>query len=83
MKSEENTNINSAESLHFEKITWDNLDAIINLHVTKEQRGFVASNINKSRLEWNRYYIQQPLKEAIPFRSINRPCERKNLPRQR
>ena len=44
MKSEENTNINSAESLHFEKITWDNLDAIINLHVTKEQRGFVASN---------------------------------------
>ena len=44
MKSEENTNIYSAESLHFEKITWDNLDAIINLHVTKEQRGFVASN---------------------------------------
>ena len=44
MKSEENTNIYSAESLHFEKITWDNVDAIINLHVTKEQRDFVASN---------------------------------------
>ena len=44
MKSEGNTNINSAESLHFEKITWDNLDAIINLHVTKEPRDFVASN---------------------------------------
>ena len=44
MKSEGNTNINFAESLHFEKITWDNLDAIINLHVTKEQRDFVASN---------------------------------------
>ena len=42
MKSEKN--MNSAESLHFEKITWDNLDAIINLHVTKEQRDFVASN---------------------------------------
>ena len=27
-------------------------------------RDFVASNIDKSRLEWNRYYIQQPLKEA-------------------
>ena len=42
MKSEKN--MNSAESLHFEKISWDNLDAIINLHVTKEQRNFVASN---------------------------------------
>ena len=42
MKSEKN--MNSAESLHFEKITWDNLDAIINLHVTEEQRDFVASN---------------------------------------
>lgn len=30
--------------LHLEKITWDNMDAIINLHVTKEQRNFVASN---------------------------------------
>lgn len=27
-------------------------------------RDFVASNIDESRLEWNRYYIQQPLKEA-------------------
>ena len=30
--------------LHLEKITWDNMDAIINLHGTKEQRNFVASN---------------------------------------
>lgn len=27
-------------------------------------RDFVASNIDKSRLQWNKYYIQQPLKEA-------------------
>ncbi|MBO4278237.1 MAG: hypothetical protein J5891_00320, partial [Spirochaetales bacterium] len=30
--------------LHLEKITWDNCDAIMNLHVAKEQRDFVASN---------------------------------------
>ena len=32
------------ESLHLEKITWDNVDAILNLHVNKEQRNFVATN---------------------------------------
>lgn len=30
--------------LHLEKITWDNVDAVLNLHVTKEQRNFVARN---------------------------------------
>ena len=30
--------------LHLEKITWDNVDAILNLHVKKEQRNFVARN---------------------------------------
>ena len=32
------------EELRLEKITWDNYDAVINLHVTKEQRSFVARN---------------------------------------
>ena len=32
------------ETLHLEKITWDNVDAILNLHVQKEQRNFVARN---------------------------------------
>ena len=32
--------------LHLEKINWDNMDAIIRLQVTKEQRNFVASNKN-------------------------------------
>ena len=32
------------ESLHFEKITWDNFEAIINLHVKKEQQNYVARN---------------------------------------
>ncbi len=32
------------EQLHFEKITWDNFEAIENLHVYKEQRHFVARN---------------------------------------
>ena len=34
----------SLDQLHLEKITWDNCDAIMNLHVAKEQRDFVASN---------------------------------------
>ena len=34
----------SLNQLHLEKITWDNCDAIMNLHVAKEQRNFVASN---------------------------------------
>ena len=38
MKSEANTNVNSAEPLRLEKLTWDNYDAIINLHVSREQR---------------------------------------------
>jgi len=33
--------------LHLEKINWDNMDAIIRLQVTKEQRNFVASNKNR------------------------------------
>ena len=32
------------DQLHLEKITWDNVDSIINLHVNKEQRDFVAAN---------------------------------------
>ena len=44
MKSETNTNVNSAEPLRLEKLTWDNYDAIINLHVSREQRDFVARN---------------------------------------
>ena len=44
MKNETNTNDNSVEPLRLEKLTWDNFDAIINLHVNKEQRDFVASN---------------------------------------
>ena len=32
------------QHIHLEKITWDNFEAIINLHVNKEQRDFVASN---------------------------------------
>ena len=30
--------------VRLEKLSWDNVDAIIRLHVSKEQRGFVASN---------------------------------------
>ena len=32
------------DQLHLKKITWENCDAIMNLHVAKEQRDFVASN---------------------------------------
>lgn len=32
------------DTLRLEKINWDNFEAIINLHVTKEQRDFVATN---------------------------------------
>ncbi len=32
------------EELHLEKVTWDNVDAILNLHVNKEQRNYVATN---------------------------------------
>ena len=32
------------DQLHLEKITWDNVDAIMNLHVNKDQRDFVATN---------------------------------------
>ena len=44
MKSKANTKVNSAEALRLEKLTWDNYDAIINLHVSREQRNFVARN---------------------------------------
>ena len=44
MKNETNTNGASMEQLRLEKVTWDNFEAIINLHVNKEQRDFVASN---------------------------------------
>ena len=30
--------------LHLEKITWDNFEAIMNLHVAKDQRDYVATN---------------------------------------
>ena len=33
------------EQIHLEKITWDNYDKIINLHVNKEQRDYVATNM--------------------------------------
>lgn len=32
------------DTLRLEKINWDNFEAIIHLHVTKEQRDFVATN---------------------------------------
>ncbi len=32
------------EPLHLEKITWDNFEAVLNLHVNKEQKSFVATN---------------------------------------
>lgn len=32
------------DTLRLEKLNWDNFEAIINLHVTKEQRDFVAAN---------------------------------------
>ena len=35
---------NAAEALRLEKITWDNFEAIMNLHVNKEQKDFVAGN---------------------------------------
>ena len=34
----------TTEQIHLEKITWDNVDAIVRLQVNKEQRNFVASN---------------------------------------
>ena len=37
------------ESLYFEKITWDNFEAIINLHVKKEQQNYVARNKGAQR----------------------------------
>ena len=36
----------STEQLHLEKITWDNVDAVLNLHVSKDQKNFVATNRN-------------------------------------
>lgn len=31
--------------IEFRKITWDNFDECINLQLTEEQRGFLASNV--------------------------------------
>lgn len=44
MKNETTARTPAAERLHLEKITWDNVDAITNLHVNKEQRNYVAGN---------------------------------------
>ena len=34
----------TTEQIHLEKVTWDNMDAVMRLQVNKEQRNFVASN---------------------------------------
>lgn len=32
------------KQIYLERVTWDNCDDVIKLHVKKEQKGFVASN---------------------------------------
>ena len=53
------------EQLHLEKITWDNVDRIINLHVNKEQRNFVAAN--KTSLVHAYLAMTENKKQVFPF----------------
>ena len=53
------------EQLHLEKITWDNFEAVLNLHVKKEQRDFVASN--KNSLVHACVAITSEGKQVFPF----------------
>lgn len=53
------------DTLRFEKITWDNVDAITNLHVNKEQRSFVARN--KDSLVHAYLAVAQDGKQVFPF----------------
>ena len=53
------------EQLHLEKITWDNVDRIINLHVNKEQRNFVAAN--KTSLVHAYLAVTENKKQVFPF----------------
>lgn len=55
----------AAEALHLEKITWDNVDAIMDLQVTKEQRTFVAQN--KYSLVHAYLAMTQDEKQVFPF----------------
>lgn len=65
MKSETKSGINSAEPLRLEKITWDNYNSIINLHVHKEQGNFVASN--KDSLVHACVSMTAEKKQVFPF----------------
>lgn len=53
------------DTMRFEKITWDNFEAIMNLHVNKEQRSFVARN--KDSLVHAYLAVAQDGKQVFPF----------------
>ena len=53
------------DALRFEKITWDNFEAIMNLRVNKEQRSFVARN--KDSLVHAYLAVAQDGKQVFPF----------------
>ncbi len=53
------------EELHLEKVTWDNYHALLNLHVNKEQRDFVASN--KDSLVHAYLAMADERKQVFPF----------------
>ena len=53
------------KQIHLEKVNWDNFEAIINLHVNKEQRDFVASN--KDSLVHATIRMTEEGKQVFPF----------------
>ncbi len=53
------------EQLRFEKITWDNVDDILDLRVRKEQKEFVAANNDSIVHAW--LAMMQDGKQVFPF----------------
>lgn len=53
------------EQIHLEKVTWDNYEAILRLHVNKEQRDFVATN--KDSLVHAAICMTSQGKQVFPF----------------
>ena len=57
------------EQIHLEKVTWDNYEAILRLHVNKEQRNFVANN--KDSLVHAAISMSSQGKQVFPFGIYN------------
>ena len=55
----------TTEQIHLEKVTWDNYEAILRLHVNKEQRDFVATN--KDSLVHAAICMTSQGKQVFPF----------------